>query len=163
MKKAIVWKSVAVFAVILCLGTFIYAADKDIYTAEGVLNLAWSETNSRFEVYVTGTAGPTVTTQIRDYVQVSGALDRTTAVAAQWRPQQIVLHASGAVVEACTVKFVSLSSGNPETLIATISAGWTDAYVTLPSPLYNSGDEIRVECANSGAATIDVDISGEGA
>lgn len=132
-------------------------------SGDQVLQNAWNAGAARFEVYVTGTAAPPTATQIREHTQVSGALDLTTTVAAQWRPKQITLHASGAVVEACTVKFVSTSSGNPETIIANISAGWTEGYVTLPGALYVSGDEIRVECANSGAATIDLDIVGEGA
>lgn len=153
-------KKKRVFIVLLVL---VAALSLGFLTGDQVLQRAWNSGASRFEVYVTGSAAPATATEVRDWVQVSGALDRSTTVAAKWRPQDITLHASGAVVEACTVKKISKSTGNPETIIATISAGWTDAYVTLASPLYGSGDEIRVECANSGAATIDVDISGEGA
>lgn len=138
-------------------------ADKDNLAESQILNLAYDETGAHLRVFlVGGSAGaPPAATPVRDTDTGAGAVDFTTAVASKWEPHQVNIHASASVAEVLTIKFKSKTGAGYETLLYSFSAGWTDL-VWSPdnNRVYDNGDELHIECANTGAKTISIDVVG---
>ena len=99
---------------------------------------------------------------IRDSSTGSVAVAMTTAFAVKWRPTQVTAHASAAVTGALNVYFKSKTGVAYKTLLATVATGWTDGVWFPDIPVvFAIGDELSIECVNSGGATISVDVLGE--
>jgi len=130
-------------------------------SSEQVLNDCHDDGNDALRTIGAG-GTPASPESARDTDTGSGAIDFTTAIATKWRPSQVNIHATATVNDPLTVKFKSKTGAGYETLLYSFPAGWTDL-VWSPdnNRLYDSGDELHIECANVGGATISTDVLGE--
>jgi len=132
-------------------------------SGDQVLQDCHDDAADALRVISTGGGTPPTTTPERQVkaADTSAPWTFTTGAAGKWRPQTIVVKAAAPVTGDLTLRLRSKSAGNPEYLLGTVLTGWTEAYFELPGPLWDNGDEVKLDTVNTGGISIEAEALGE--